>query len=530
MIKKHTVIVSILASIICGVAALLLGKDINWDLRNYHYYNAYALLENRLAFDIAPAQLQTFFNPILDLPFFWMAQHLPAKVTGAILGALHGINLSLIFLIFCEITSFSRQTLKIVAGIAVIIISAASPGFIAELGGTMNDNLVSIFVSLAIFLILIAYKKCAQKKEQRETVLLIIMAGLIMGAGVGLKPTIAIYALSSAVALLVLFRTWQDRIPYFIYYSAAGIAGGVASSGFWWWRLWIEYGNPLLPFLNNIFQSKYIATLLFTDKTFLPVRIWEYFLWPIIFSLDSQRVSEVKFVDIRFAVLFFISVLTCGIWVVRKLKRENQHFESQTVKFLVIFFILSFILWMKSFSIYRYLISLELFAPIIFLALLERIVQSSKVRIYIIIAVTISLYALFSPLNLGRVSWSDPYINIKNSSSLKLLDNAVVVMLGFSPTAYVIPAFPSTARFIRPEGNLYLQNGNQFFQKIKTIIDREKKSGNLFILFDKYDPNVNLEMSSIRLGLDLHQIECSTIEIDRYEYLNLKLCRIPPQK
>ena len=48
------------------------GQDANWDLRNYHFYNAWAFLHGRLGWDLAPAQMQTFLNPLLDLPFYWM--------------------------------------------------------------------------------------------------------------------------------------------------------------------------------------------------------------------------------------------------------------------------------------------------------------------------------------------------------------------------------------------------------------------------------------------------------------------------
>jgi hypothetical protein len=61
---------------ILGFAALAmfmawrLGQEVSWDLRNYHFYNAYFLLDNRFTRDIEPAGVQTYFNPILDIPFY----------------------------------------------------------------------------------------------------------------------------------------------------------------------------------------------------------------------------------------------------------------------------------------------------------------------------------------------------------------------------------------------------------------------------------------------------------------------------
>src|SRR5437870_527678 len=56
-----------------GAGSLLLGQDANWDLQNYHYYNPWAWWHGRIfTQDLAAAQIQTFHNPLLDLPFYWM--------------------------------------------------------------------------------------------------------------------------------------------------------------------------------------------------------------------------------------------------------------------------------------------------------------------------------------------------------------------------------------------------------------------------------------------------------------------------
>src|SRR5688500_8071941 len=54
---------------LCAAVAWWLGQDTNWDLRNYHLYNAYAFLNDRQAMDLAPAGQQTWLNPLLDI--FW---------------------------------------------------------------------------------------------------------------------------------------------------------------------------------------------------------------------------------------------------------------------------------------------------------------------------------------------------------------------------------------------------------------------------------------------------------------------------
>ncbi len=54
--------------------ALSLRQDANWDLQNYHFYDPWAWLAGRIFDrDLAAAQLQTFHNPLADVPFYLLA-------------------------------------------------------------------------------------------------------------------------------------------------------------------------------------------------------------------------------------------------------------------------------------------------------------------------------------------------------------------------------------------------------------------------------------------------------------------------
>src|SRR5580658_3260845 len=87
------------APFVFGGLALALGQDANWDLRNYHWYNAYAFLHGRFGFDLLPAQTPSFYNPLLDVPFFVLATHAPARVAGFALGFVQGLNFIPLFML-----------------------------------------------------------------------------------------------------------------------------------------------------------------------------------------------------------------------------------------------------------------------------------------------------------------------------------------------------------------------------------------------------------------------------------------------
>ncbi len=86
-----------------GFISLVMGPDSYWDTRNYHIYNAYAFLNGRVGFDLAPAMMQSYFNPLLDVPYYLMAMHWPPRLVGFVMGTMHGLNFVLVFKIAQEV-------------------------------------------------------------------------------------------------------------------------------------------------------------------------------------------------------------------------------------------------------------------------------------------------------------------------------------------------------------------------------------------------------------------------------------------
>ena len=72
--KKKDFILGLYFMLIAGVVSICKGMDRSFDVRNYHIYNPYAFLNNRLTTDIMPADIQSYFNPILDIPYFYMVK------------------------------------------------------------------------------------------------------------------------------------------------------------------------------------------------------------------------------------------------------------------------------------------------------------------------------------------------------------------------------------------------------------------------------------------------------------------------
>src|SRR5262245_22472885 len=105
-----------------AIAAVLLGKEMNWDLLNYNFYNGYALLYGRLDLDVQPRQVQTYLNPLVDVPLYLAIVSLPPILVGAAYGFVQGLNGVAVWLIGRELLPIEerRQREWIAFGLALL--------------------------------------------------------------------------------------------------------------------------------------------------------------------------------------------------------------------------------------------------------------------------------------------------------------------------------------------------------------------------------------------------------------------------
>src|SRR4029450_3275508 len=124
-----------LAIVLAGIASIALRQDSNWDLQNYHLYNAWAFVHDRFGVDWAPAQLQSFYSPFLDLPFYAMVRAgLPPRAIAFALAVPTGIA----WFLFARMAEHLFPAQRI-AALGAVAIGVTAPMSVSLVGTTMND-------------------------------------------------------------------------------------------------------------------------------------------------------------------------------------------------------------------------------------------------------------------------------------------------------------------------------------------------------------------------------------------------------
>lgn len=438
-----------------GLWSLWLGQDKNWDLFNYHLYNAFAFLHDKLHTDFAPAGMQTYFNPVLDVGYYMLNAYLPAPLVGFLMGVIHGLNFVLLLAIarraLPDLPAEDRYRVPLLLAIAGIL----TANFLSELGNTMGDDTTALF-SLASLLVLLTYWNRLASASAKSFGIA-VLGGLLVGAGMGLKLTNVVYAVALCASLLLFPATPFARIRLAFVFGIGVLVGLSLSGGYWLWKMWETFGNPVFPQFSSVFPNALTPRVGVADTSWLPKTTLETVLWPFLFSLHSKRVGQAtlhQWIWPVVYVLFWAWIALCGL---RTLRRSSSHGKAldPRARYVVAFVALGYLLWLKLFSIYRYVVPMELLTPLVAFLLLTQL--SAYLTARRIAAWTLSVTTLVVVLGgvetWGHESWARQAFRAE-TPGLDSPQTTTAIIVGGDPAwGWLATLFPATVAFTQIGGN-----------------------------------------------------------------------------
>ncbi len=431
-----------------GFLALAFAMDANWDLRNYHYYNAYAFLGGREGFDLLVASVPTFFNPLLDLPFFLAAEAWPARLVGFLLGTVQGLNALPLFGIGHALIAADDplRRVGIAAGFAVLGLAGAIT--LSLVGTTFYDNVVTLGPLAALCLVMTRYRGFGTAPV-RSVGALALLAGALCGLAAGLKQPAAIYGVGIGAALLVVPASWPRRFALAAAFAMGAVAGVAISGGWWMWHLWSTLGNPMFPFYNDVFASPMALISDYKKVFYLPESFWARLFFPITYTLDPSITSDAAFRDHRILACFVLVPLAAIAALARQAAAPLA--EPLPARILLVFAAATYVVWVAMFGIYRYVLALEMLAPLVILACFSQFPGGRRWRVLGTGVVLLLVVATARPVDWGRVAWADKWVRTE-VPPLDRPGETIVLLSGHEPFGFLVPGFPPETRFLRIDG------------------------------------------------------------------------------
>ena len=498
-----------------GLASVLAGLDVNWDLKNYHFYDAFAFHEGRLAWDVAPAQVQTYHNPLLDLGFYALVREIPSpRIIAFAMAIPAGIAGFLLLRLAAALfpAGMALRWTWIAAAFAIGMTGASGQ---AVLGTTMNEwpPAMLLMAGLAAIVESIARRGHAPRGAWA-------LAGLAAGLAMGLKLTYGIFALGLVVAA-AMRAPWRASLAAALTSGACVVAGLAVTYGFWGTILWREFANPFFPYFNEVFRSPWYEPVAWFDLHFGPRDALQAAFFPFYFAQQSLLVSDVAFRDWRLAALMALALAALARRVADRSGRESAPVlaHPDAWRFVAVFTLASYLAWIRLYGIYRYLVPLEMLSGPLIVACLAYLVRWPLLRALAVAVVAALIVGTTRKGDWGHLPFRGYYFDV---AVPEILPGALVIVGPFDPMAYTIPFFRHDARFVSPKNNLLeLEQQNLLARRAAGLIATHR--GPLYSLDMAPIPRVDPVLAHFGLVRD----RASCLRIRSYlDDSSLQVCRV----
>jgi hypothetical protein len=414
--------------LLCAGWSLYLGKDLNFDALNYHYFIVKAFWEGKTFSSLFPASIQSYLNPVPFMPFYFFASHdWGDRATAAILGGVHGVNVFLVYLLAKEFIAS-----KLLLNLSVLL-SVLNTVFLSLIGSSFSEPVLSLIILLSLILIV----------RRNFVGVGFFLGGLV----VGFKITNIVFILPTLIFI-------SAERGFYFKAAALLIAGYVIGGGWWNWLLYNEFGNPVFPFLNGIFKSEFFVPSNIAFDRFHFDGVLEAISFPLkVIMPDFWVYYELPAPDVRLFVLGGGSILYISLIVIKM--RHVGVFELFIIYLASVYF-----LWAFSSGNGRYGLPFFLLLGVALGALFERLVPFgvARVMLLILLVIQVAIVWVSGEFRWSKAAWTGEWFNISDKDipgEMKSVP-ATYLSVGLQTNSYFYKYVHPDSNFINVSGQYSL--------------------------------------------------------------------------
>jgi len=349
--------IQVLIVIVFAALSVFEGGDRTYDLLNYHYVNGFLALHPGFQ-NIGASGIQGFFNPLIDVPTYLGYRYFSPAVVLFGFGLVQGLAFPLIYRIARTIGT-GKLTAYFAAGCGAFSALAMS-----EMGLSLGDTTLAPLILLAVLLIV-------RVAPDSRTTVPFVAAGFLVALATGLKLTTAPF-LFGIVALVWFFTDSGRRIRRSLLLILGAAVGGLISFGWWAWHLLRIYHNPFYPMYNQYFRSSFAGVGLNNGVDDRVHGVAEFFYYPFEIMVHPLRTGAGAMRDYGFPVVEILLVVAAAWWAVRSVRagRPQRVFNFRVTRALCAFYLATYVVWVETTGIFRYMAPLEMLSFLMIAVLL----------------------------------------------------------------------------------------------------------------------------------------------------------------
>jgi hypothetical protein len=497
-------------AVLGGILSVTRGQDANWDLANYHLYNAFALLDGRVGLDPMVASVQSGFNPALDLPFYWLSMG-PLAELPRVLAFMQGAWFGLLMAATWRLARLVLPRAEPLLSWLAVAIAGTAGATWANIGASYNDIPVAALLLWAIAIALAAKEEGSGELSPCR----LIVTGALLGAASGLKLTALAFVPGAVVAVAVVAPDWRSRVRVLGWIAFGFVMAMVLTLGPWAWLVWRRYGNPIFPLMNSLFRSEWYPPISVRDLRYLPRSALQAVFYPFWWIRWNLSVSEYAFRDARLA-LTFLAVPVLGLGLLFGRAWDPNEGKRRRLASLLAFVVIGFAVWEALFSIFRYIQALEAVAAILIVAAARVGLSvipacrngSRRCRLGAVLSgcgVLALLLVHTHPPHYRHVAFAERQFRF----DVPVLPANSLVLVGEPPVAIAVPFLAGPAvRFVGVGWATLVARGYRLFDETREAIAAHPT--NLFIVTRDLGPNA--AQAELAFGFNIVRESCAPLD------------------
>ena len=474
--KAYNYIILTILLIAGSLVSTVLKAENIVDFTNYHYYIAYAFLNDSFQNYLVPGGVNTFLNPLIELPlhlFIKCFNNCPSAVY-ALQGLWFGLSLFCLYKI-CVLFLAPKSGKDFILIFFILILAAFRQAVWIQIGTSTNEMPMLFFGLCGMYILFDLLKN-----PQTQNIQKVILAGFILGAGFGFKQTSLHVCLASGLMLIICHKQLQNPVRLIFCFALGGIAGFLTINGYFMWNLYREYGSPFFPFFNNIFQSEYAPEIPFQD-TRTSFKLYHVFV-PYFFYVAKNALCAFDLRDYMFVFGYAVLVIYFCIAVYNKcLKHKN--INDPLLFALAVFLICDWFAWGFLFYTLRYLIVYSALIPLFLALIFLKLHRNKEILTYLLLAVYGCCIFIFlnGEIEFTGVVYRHKIKKFVDVEQVELPQGSLVKLYG-TQTSFIIPELAKNNKF--NSVTYYLKclneycglfgNGSDFVENFKFKAERDK--------------------------------------------------------
>jgi hypothetical protein len=468
--------VYVACTILALVTNYLLGKDMASDSLSYHLYAGFNAINDRFAQDYFAAGPQSYFNPYVYVPFYFLIRSgLSSLEISSALAIAHSVMLWLTYELAVSVCPSDDTHKRLMFGLCGVAFALINPILLQQIGSTFADITTGELILAGWLLLALSVRTPSAGR--------VICAGLLCGVATGLKLTNAVHAISGFAVLIMLPLTLRGRIRQGLAYGISLGLGFVLIAAPWSYRLEQRFGNPLFPLMNNVFRSPEYTTETAQALRFIPASVTEA-LWRPFAMIDPVTMvhEELRAPDARYAVLLIlIGALFCRWLWQRRAASSSQpvaatdSVSARTLGALGCGLALDWLAWLSGSGNSRYFLPMSSVAAVVIVALLFRLFATQPKALNYVLAGILGLQGvqlwMGAEYRWNQAPWDDHWINIAVPAKLAFEPNLFLTM-GTQTNSFIAPYLAPGAGLINFSGLYTLGPDGAGGSHIKAMINR----------------------------------------------------------